>query len=477
MRPDGTSSSSNTHKRLLALPQTIVRHLHDDDATSVESLDSNSHVSSRPAVTRILAFSVLLVVGTSMMATYNLQVQMSDVLTSPRSLSDAMAQYARMGGEKPAPVSAGAASSLYAWGESQCRDESSAASAGVEPYNVLVTGGAGFVGLHTSLQLASLGHNVIAYDNLNEYYSPELKQMRVNMLRTHDITFVEADVCDSVTIRNILLENKIDRVIHLAAQAGVRYSLDHPMEYTKNNIDCFVELLEVLAHLDADKNAKKIPLVYASSSSVYGTNTKIPFAETDEVIQQASLYGATKKSDELIANVYHNLYGIPSMGLRFFTVYGPMGRPDMAYYKFTDQILKGQSIDMYNHGEMKRDFTYIDDIVNGVIRCLDLPFDTSSNKADVVNLGNNQPEVLRYLIEVVERSVGKKAVINSKPMQPGDVVSTYANVDKARCLLGYEPTTPLDVGIPKFVDWFLKEHGERFAEGAQAAPTQVQEKN
>ena len=420
---------------------------------------SNENSNQRPFMTKVLAFCVLASVGTSLISTFSIQEHMSTVFDS---ISTSNLRMARSSLEDD--VSVAEAATLYAWDESQCRSQDFVPN---NKYRVLVTGGAGFVGMHTSIQLTSMGHKVIAFDNLNDYYSPALKKRRLELLAENNIEFIKGDVCDDVLVKSILMDQKIDRVIHLAAQAGVRYSLDHPMEYTKNNIDCFVKLLEVINETESPDGSGKIPLVYASSSSVYGKNTKIPFSETDSVIEQASLYGATKKSNELIAHVYHSLYGIPSMGLRFFTVYGTHGRPDMAYFMFTDQILKGQPINMFNHGEMQRDFTYIDDIVNGVIRCLDLPFRDTSNKADVVNLGNHRPEVLRHLIEVVEHNVGKKAIIISKPMQAGDVVSTYADVRKANCLLGYEPTTPLEVGIPKFVEWFMSEHGEQYADSAQ----------
>ncbi len=316
------------------------------------------------------------------------------------------------------------------------------------PYRILVTGGAGFIGMHTSLRLRGDGHHVVAYDNLNSYYSPTLKEARVALLLDQDIFFAHADVCNTTALTAILDEHAIDRVIHLAAQAGVRYSLDHPHEYTKNNVDCFVALLEALKGRD-------VRLVYASSSSVYGLNDKIPFSEHDPVDKPASLYAATKRMNELTAHVYHNLYGQPSVGLRFFTVYGPWGRPDMAYYSFTDKILRGETITMFNHGNLERDFTYIDDVVEGIVASLDLLLMTP----EVLNLGNNNPVPLRKFIEILEGSVGKKANITSLDMQPGDVPRTFADISKAQQILGYKPHTPLEEGIPQFVQWF-KEHQE-----------------
>merc|ERR1711871_1355523 len=214
--------------------------------------------------------------------------------------------------------------------------------------------------MHTSLRLRAMGRRVVAYDNMNTYYSTELKRARVAQLRAHGVLFVEADVCDAKSLAEALDAHNIERVVHLAAQAGVRYSLEHPFAYTRSNVECFVALLEVL-------RGRAIPLVYASSSSVYGLNTKVPFSEGDPVLKPASLYAATKRSNELIAHTYHHLYGQRSVGLRFFTVYGPWGRPDMAYFSFTDKIMRGEAIQMYNHGNLERDFTYIDDIVDGVV--------------------------------------------------------------------------------------------------------------
>ena len=311
------------------------------------------------------------------------------------------------------------------------------------PHRVLVTGGGGFVGMHTALRLHGNKHYVVAYDNLNSYYDQALKRSRVLKLNENDIPFVHADVCNATTLADVLKQHRIDRVVHLAAQAGVRYSLQHPHAYVRNNVDCFVTLLETIKTLN-------VRLVYASSSSVYGKNDKIPFAETDAVDRPASLYAATKRTNELIAHVYHNLYDQQSIGLRFFTVYGPWGRPDMAYWSFTENILKQKPIRMFNHGNLERDFTYIDDVVGGIVASLDLLPQTPL----ILNLGSNRPVHLKRFIEIIEASVGQKAIIESVEMQSGDVPRTYADLTQSRRLLGYNPTTPLEVGIPRFVNWY-----------------------
>jgi UDP-glucuronate 4-epimerase len=313
-------------------------------------------------------------------------------------------------------------------------------------WNVLVTGAAGFVGMHTCLELKRLGMTPIGYDNVNSYYSTKLKEKRIDELNKKDIPFVKADVCDVQTLKDTIKLHKITRVIHLAAQAGVRYSLDHPLEYTRNNIDCTVYLLETLKELGLTDET----LVYASSSSVYGNNVKIPFQETDAVENPASLYAATKRSDELIAQTYFNLYNISSVGLRFFTVYGPYGRPDMAPWIFTDKISNNDTIKVFNHGLSRRDFTYIDDIVQGVVQSLYV----TTGQPEIVNLGNGRPIVLADFVRIVEESVGQKAQKIEVGMQKGDVPVTYADITKARRLLGYHPSTPIEEGITKFVAWF-----------------------
>lgn len=315
-------------------------------------------------------------------------------------------------------------------------------------YNVLVTGAAGFVGMYTVLELERLGMTPIGYDNVNAYYSTDLKEKRISEMEKRDITFVKGDVCDAEKLKETIQKYKITRIIHLAAQAGVRYSLDHPLEYTKNNVDCFVHLLEALNELNL-----KETLIYASSSSVYGNNVKVPFRETDLVADPASLYAATKRSDELIAHTYWNLYNISSIGLRFFTVYGPYGRPDMAPWIFTDKISNNQTIKVFNHGNSQRDFTYVDDIVQGVVNALYV----HTGQPEIVNLGNGRPVVLADFVRLVEERVGRKAQIQTVGMQKGDVPVTYADITKARRLLGYNPSTPIEEGITKFVAWF-REH-------------------
>uniref|UniRef100_A0A7R9WVD3 NAD(P)-binding domain-containing protein n=1 Tax=Craspedostauros australis TaxID=1486917 RepID=A0A7R9WVD3_9STRA len=320
-------------------------------------------------------------------------------------------------------------------------------------YNVLVTGAAGFVGMHTCLELERLGMKPVGFDSINSYYSTDLKEMRIAELAKRNIPLVRGDVCDTDLLEKTIRDNGITRVIHLAAQAGVRYSLDHPYDYTRNNVECFVKLLETLVKLDM-----KETLVYASSSSVYGNNVKVPFSETDRVEDPASLYAATKRADELIAHTYFNLHNVSSVGLRFFTVYGPYGRPDMAPFIFTDKISQGKTIKMYNHGHSKRDFTYVDDIVQGVVNGLFV----TTHQPEIINLGNGRPIVLADFIRLVERSVGHKAVIDSVGMQKGDVPVTYADIRKAQRLLGYNPTTPIEQGIPQFVEWFRKEDAGKY---------------
>jgi len=315
-------------------------------------------------------------------------------------------------------------------------------------YTVLVTGAAGFVGMHTALELKRLGMTPIGYDNVNNYYSTDLKETRISELEKHGVAFVEGDVCDVEQLKETIQKHKITRIIHLAAQAGVRYSLDHPLEYTRNNLDCFVHLLETIKELDL-----KSTLVYASSSSVYGNNAKVPFHETDLVEDPASLYAATKRSNELIAHTYWNLYNISSIGLRFFTVYGPFGRPDMAPWIFTDKISNNETIRVFNHGNSQRDFTYVDDIVQGVVNALYV----HTGQPEIVNLGNGRPVVLADFVRLVEEHVGRKAQIQSVGMQKGDVPVTYADITKARRLLGYNPSTPIEEGIAQFVSWF-REH-------------------
>ncbi len=308
--------------------------------------------------------------------------------------------------------------------------------------NVLITGAAGFIGFHLAKKLHDRGDLVTGYDNFNDYYTPKLKLDRTNELRKAGITIIEADVCDAVSLENTILNHKITHIVHLAAQAGVRYSLINPHAYIKSNIEGFLQILETC-------KKHELPLIYASSSSVYGNNTKIPFAESDKTDQQASLYGVTKKSNELMAYSYHHLYGMPVTGLRFFTVYGPWGRPDMAYYSFTEAILSGKTIEVFNEGKMSRDFTYIDDILNGTTAALDL-----NAPCEVFNLGNNHPVQLLDFIKIIEEAAGKKANLKFCPMQKGDVEKTYANIEHSQQKLGFQPHTSIEEGIAKFVDWY-----------------------
>lgn len=308
---------------------------------------------------------------------------------------------------------------------------------------VLVTGGAGFIGMHVCEELLRAGHTPIAYDNMNRYYDVRLKRARMNRLIELGIQMIVADVCDANILGSVLSNHSVDVVLHLAAQAGVRYSISHPLTYTQNNIDCFIVLLEQLS-------TRPIRVVYASSSSVYGTNRKIPFTETDAVEKPASVYAATKRANELLAHTYNSLYKIPSIGLRFFTVYGPWGRPDMAYWAFTKRITLNRTIRVFNHGKQTRDFTFIDDIVAGIVASLKLVHTDTY----VVNLGNNRPVTLHAFVAAIESAVGRRARIKYVGNQPGDVPITYANITRAFNLLKYSPTTRINTGIQKFVRWY-----------------------
>jgi len=331
---------------------------------------------------------------------------------------------------------------------------------------VLVTGCAGFIGMHTCLRLLSRGDDVIGLDNLNDYYDVHLKEDRLTQLRQFGkFSFHKVDITDQAGVAAIFESENIEGVIHLAAQAGVRYSLKNPLAYIQSNLVGFTNILEECRHHQIKH------LVFASSSSVYGANTAIPFSVSQNVDHPVSLYAATKKAGELIAHSYSHLYGLPVTCLRFFTVYGPWGRPDMSPYLFTSAILEGRSIDVFNHGKMQRDFTYVGDIVEGVVRVLDSParpnesFDTAapdpaSSYAPyrVYNIGNHQPVELMTFIETIENALGRKAVKNMLPMQPGDVVATFAETSELREAIGYAPATPLHVGVGKFVDWYVEYH-------------------
>ncbi|MEA1987922.1 MAG: NAD-dependent epimerase [Pseudomonadota bacterium] len=324
---------------------------------------------------------------------------------------------------------------------------------------VLVTGGAGFIGFYLTKALLSRGDVVVGIDNLNDYYDSQLKHDRLAILAAHpqaaSYQFIELDLANRVGIERLFAEHAFDVVVNLGAQAGVRYSIDNPHAYVDSNLVGFVNILEGCRH------AKVKHLVYASSSSVYGMNTKQPFSTDDRVDYPISLYAATKKSNELMAHTYSHLYNLPTTGLRFFTVYGPMGRPDMAYFKFAKAILKGETIDVYNNGEMQRDFTYIDDIVGGVMRVMDkVPqpqaSDITTAKAPykVYNIGNNQPVTLRRFITAIEDACRVKAKENLMPMQPGDVPVTYADVDDLIADTGFKPSTSIEEGINAFVAWY-----------------------
>ena len=309
---------------------------------------------------------------------------------------------------------------------------------------ILVTGSAGFIGFHTAKTLAELGVKIIGLDNLNNYYDPSLKKARNEILKKYkNYKFYKGNLEDLRFIKKIFKENTIDKVCHLAAQAGVRYSLSHPHSYIQSNIVGFTNLI------DEAKNHNVKDFIYASSSSVYGKNKKTPFSTTDPVDMPISLYAATKKSNELIAHSYHHLYGLNCTGLRFFTVYGPYGRPDMALFLFTKAILEDKAIKIFNHGKMKRDFTYIDDIVAGIISSL-----KKSYPYEIFNLGNNQPIELEYFIETLEKHLGKKAKKELLPMQAGDVAETFADIDKSKEKLNFLPKISIEEGIKKFLDWY-----------------------
>lgn len=314
---------------------------------------------------------------------------------------------------------------------------------------ILVTGAAGFIGYHVAERLLARGDQVVGCDNLNDYYEVSLKEARLARLQEQDgFTFQRADVADAAALDAVFAAGPFDAVCHLAAQAGVRYSLENPRAYAQSNLVGFLEILEQCRHRGTGN------LVYASSSSVYGANEKVPFAEADRVDRPVSLYAATKVANELMAHTYHHLYGLPVTGLRFFTVYGPWGRPDMALYGFTRKMLAGTPIDVYNHGELERDFTYIDDIVAGVVQALDTPLG-----CEVLNLGNSRAEKLEHFIAVLATALGVEPNKNYLPMQPGDVLRTFADGEKTRRLLGWAPTTSIEVGIPRFVAWYRDYHG------------------
>jgi UDP-glucuronate 4-epimerase len=319
---------------------------------------------------------------------------------------------------------------------------------------ILVTGAAGFIGFFLSKRLLAEGHHVYGIDNLNAYYSVQIKRDRLAQLQAQPrFTFEQMDLSDRESMARLFQTESFDCVVHLAAQAGVRYSLENPHAYGDSNLTGFLNILEGCRH-------QAVPhLVFASSSSVYGANRKVPFSTKDNVDHPVSLYAATKKANELMAHAYSHLYGIPMTGLRFFTVYGPWGRPDMAYFKFVDAIAQGKPIQVYNHGKMKRDFTYVDDVVEGIVRVMARPPQPGASIPDgppykVYNIGNNSPVELLTFIEVIEAAMGKPAEKVMMPMQPGDVPATYADVDDLMADVGFRPNTPLAEGIARFVDWY-----------------------
>lgn len=336
-----------------------------------------------------------------------------------------------------------------------------------EIMHILVTGAAGFIGFHLCRKLLVEGHTVIGLDNLNDYYSPELKRDRLRLLEADKgFRFFQLDLADNDRLMELFASQGFTQVVNLAAQAGVRYSLVNPASYIQANLVGFANLLE------ACRNYPVQHLVFASSSSVYGLNRKLPFRASDQTDHPVSLYAATKMAGEAMAHAYSHLYAIPSTGLRFFTVYGPWGRPDMALFSFTKHILEGRPIDVFNQGKMLRDFTYIEDIVDGVARCVLLPAspspdwdpanpDPSISSAPyrLYNIGNNSAVELEYFIEVLERALDKKAIRNLLPMQPGDVEATYADIEPLAAAVGFKPETSIEEGVPRFVEWYREYYG------------------
>ncbi|MFS0516949.1 NAD-dependent epimerase [Nostoc sp. UIC 10607] len=321
---------------------------------------------------------------------------------------------------------------------------------------ILITGVAGFIGFHLAQRLLTEGIQVYGIDNFNNYYDVSLKKARLNQLYPETgFTFQFLDLSDRLSTAELFQDYTFDCVVHLAAQAGVRYSLHNPYAYVDSNLSGFVNILEGCRHSQVSH------LVFASSSSVYGTNTKVPFATSDNVDHPISLYAATKKSNELMAHVYSHLYNLPTTGLRFFTVYGPWGRPDMAYFKFVQAIANNQPIDVYNFGKMQRDFTYIDDVIEGLVRVMHNPPQANNQNSSITkapyklyNIGNNSPVELMTFIEIIEKLLGKQAKKNLLPMQPGDVLSTYADVDELIQDVDFQPVTQIEQGIERFVQWY-----------------------
>ena len=327
---------------------------------------------------------------------------------------------------------------------------------------ILVTGAAGFIGMHVAQRLLERDHEIVGIDNLNDYYDPRLKLARLARLQPHArFAFQRLDIGEADAVSRLFATERFDRVVHLAAQAGVRYSLKNPHAYVQSNVNGFLNILEACRHRGCEH------LVYASTSSVYGANRRLPFSVHDNTDHPVSLYAATKKANELMAHTYSHLFALPVTGLRFFTVYGPWGRPDMSLALFTRAIVEGTPIDVFNHGEMERDFTYIDDIVEGVARVLDV-VPKADESVDMMrpdpavsyapyrlyNIGNNRPVRLTAFIEILERALGRSAIKNFLPMQPGDVPATYADIEELRDATGFSPSTPLEEGIRRYVAWF-----------------------
>ncbi|MBA3668762.1 MAG: GDP-mannose 4,6-dehydratase [Sphingomonas sp.] len=329
--------------------------------------------------------------------------------------------------------------------------------------SILVTGAAGFIGSETSRALLARGDEVVGIDNLNDYYDPALKQARLDRIDAEfgkSFAFEKMDFAEADALAELITRHKIERLIHLGAQAGVRYSLENPQAYVRSNLVGHCNMLEVARRLE-------VPMVYASSSSVYGGNTSLPFRVEDRVDHPLSLYAATKKSDELISESYASLYRLPLTGLRFFTVYGPWGRPDMAMFIFTKALFEGTPLPLYNHGNMRRDFTYIDDIVTGIVACLDgPPADDDAEKAGgshtphaLYNIGNSRSEELSRVVHLLEQATGKTAILDLQPMQIGDVANTFADISAIERNHGFKPTTTIDKGIPRLVDWYREHYG------------------
>ena len=325
--------------------------------------------------------------------------------------------------------------------------------------SILVTGAAGFIGYHLSKRLLAENDHVIGIDNMNDYYDVQLKKDRLAILENDsNFVFLEMDLANKDRLNQLFEDQSISIVINLAAQAGVRYSIENPHAYVHSNIVGFINILEACRHYNVEH------LIYASSSSVYGANTRIPFSTKDTVDHPVSIYAATKKSNELMAYTYSHLFQIPTTGLRFFTVYGPWGRPDMAYYSFTRNIINEIPINVFNNGDLSRDFTYIDDIIEGIIRLLDKPpaaLSPSLPPYVIYNIGNNTPVNIMDFIQVLEKLIGKKATVEFLPMQPGDVKETYADISDLQKDIGYRPATPIERGLSKFVEWY-KLHGMKY---------------